>query len=115
MSWKHPWIPTTESTQKKMLRSIGKDGIEDLFCNIPSEFRLGRDLDLPDSHTEMEVTERLQELEQKNKPARNGRSFLGSGVAPHYIPAAVSSVGGRSEFVTSYTSYQAEISQGMLQ
>lgn len=98
-----------------MLRSIGKDGIEDLFCNIPSEFRLGRDLDLPDSHTEMEVTERLQELEQKNKPARNGRSFLGSGVAPHYIPAAVSSVGGRSEFVTSYTSYQAEISQGMLQ
>ncbi len=115
MSWKHPWIPTTESTQKKMLRSIGKDNIEELFCNIPSEFRLGRDLDLPDSHTEMEVTERLQELEQKNRPARNGRTFLGSGVAPHYIPAAVSSVGGRSEFVTSYTSYQAEISQGMLQ
>ncbi len=115
MSWKHPWIPVTEELQQEMMKSIGKMDFEDLFCNIPEKFRLQRDLDLPDSHSEMEVIQRLTELSLKNKPANNGRVFLGAGIAPHYIPTTVSALAGRSEFVTSYTSYQPEISQGMLQ
>jgi glycine dehydrogenase subunit 1 len=115
MSWKHPWIPVTEETQQEMLKSIGKKDFEDLFCNIPEKFRLRRELDLPDSHSEMEVMQRITELSSKNRPANDGRLFLGTGIAPHYIPTAVSSLAGRSEFVTAYTSYQPEISQGMLQ
>ncbi len=105
----------TAETQQEMFRSIGKKDFEDLFCNIPEKFRLRRDLNLPDFHSEIEVTQRILELAQKNSPANNGRVFLGAGIAPHYIPAAVTSLAGRSEFVTSYTSYQPEISQGMLQ
>lgn len=115
MSWKHPWIPVTEETQQEMLKSIGKKDFEDLFSNIPEKFRLRQELDLPDSHSEMEVMQRISELSRKNKPASNGRIFLGTGISPHYIPTAVSSLAGRSEFVTAYTSYQPEISQGMLQ
>ena len=115
MSFRHPWIPITEETEKEMLETIGKKDIDDLFANIPKEFRLQRDLDLPGSHTEFEVTQRISELAGKNKPADSGRVFLGSGVGAHYIPAAVPALAGRSEFVTSYTSYQAEVSQGMLQ
>ncbi|MFW9920218.1 MAG: aminomethyl-transferring glycine dehydrogenase subunit GcvPA [Candidatus Thorarchaeota archaeon] len=115
MSWKHPWIPATDQTQSEMLKSIGKKDFEELFSNIPKEFRLKRDLNLPDSHTEIEVTERVLQLAQKNRPTNDGRVFLGAGVAPHYVPTAVSALGSRSEFVTAYTSYQPEISQGMLQ
>ncbi|MHA1906538.1 MAG: aminomethyl-transferring glycine dehydrogenase subunit GcvPA [Candidatus Thorarchaeota archaeon] len=115
MSWKHPWIPVTEETELEMLKSIGLKDIEELFSNIPEKFRLRRELDLPDSHTEMEVMHRITELSEKNRPANNGRVFLGTGIAPHYVPTAVSSLAGRSEFVTAYTSYQPEISQGMLQ
>lgn len=115
MIWKHPWIPATEQSQLEMLKSIGKKDFEDLFSNIPKEFRLKRDLDIPDSHTEIEVTDRVRELTQKNRPSNDGRVFLGAGVAPHYVPTAVSALGSRSEFVTAYTSYQPEISQGMLQ
>jgi glycine dehydrogenase subunit 1 len=115
MTWKHPWIPVTEETQQEMLKSIGKKDFEDLFCNIPEKFRLRRELDLPDSHSEMEVMQRITELSLKNRPTNDGRVFLGTGVAPHYVPMAVSALAGRSEFVTAYTSYQPEISQGMLQ
>lgn len=115
MEYKHPWIPITKDTEKEMLVSMGKKSLEDLFCNIPEKFRVKHDLDLPDSHSEFEVSERIQELAGKNKLASDGSVFLGAGVGMHYIPAIVSALAGRSEFVTSYTSYQAEISQGMLQ
>jgi glycine dehydrogenase subunit 1 len=115
MSWKHPWIPITEATQAEMLRAIQKASIDELFCNIPEKFRLRRDLELPNSHTEMEVTQRISQLASKNRSMDNGRVFLGAGVGIHYIPTAVSALASRSEFVTAYTSYQPEISQGMLQ
>ncbi|MBN2228058.1 MAG: aminomethyl-transferring glycine dehydrogenase subunit GcvPA [Candidatus Thorarchaeota archaeon] len=115
MEYKHPWIPITRDIEKEMLESIGKRSLEDLFCNIPEKFRVNRNLALPDSHTEYEVSRRIQELAGSNKSAINGDVFLGSGVGMHYIPAIVPALAGRSEFVTSYTSYQAEISQGMLQ
>ncbi|MBD3405925.1 MAG: aminomethyl-transferring glycine dehydrogenase subunit GcvPA [Candidatus Lokiarchaeota archaeon] len=115
MEWTHPWLPITYETQNQMLEAISKEKLDDLFCNIPDKFRLKRDLKLPTSHSEYEVAKRLQELASKNHPADNGRVFIGSGVYPHYIPHVVPALAGRSEFVTSYTSYQPEISQGMLQ
>jgi len=115
MEYKHPWIPITKETEKEMLESIGKKNLEDLFSNIPEKFRVKQNLRLPESHSEFEVSERIQELAGKNKPAFDGSVFLGSGVGMHYIPAIVPALATRSEFVTSYTSYQAEISQGMLQ
>ena len=115
MEYKHPWIPITKATENEMLHSIGKKSLEDLFCNIPERFRVKQNLNLPESHSEFEVTQRMLELAQKNRPAYDGSVFLGAGVGLHYIPAIVPALANRSEFVTSYTSYQAEISQGMLQ
>ncbi len=115
MEFKHPYIPMTVETEREMLESIGKKDIEDLFCNVPDEFRLKRDLNLPDSHSEYEVMARIRELAEKNSPADDGQIFLGSGVGLHYIPRLVPSLAGRSEFLTAYTSYQPEVSQGMLQ
>ena len=115
MEYMHPWIPITEEAQKAMLKSIGREDIEDLFQNIPEKYRLKRELNLPDSHSELAVNRRIQQLAKKNRPGNDGRVFLGGGVSMHHIPAIVPALAGRSEFVTSYTSYQAEVSQGMLQ
>ena len=115
MEHTHPWLPMTKDLEKAMLKSTGRENLKELFSNIPDQFRLKRDLDLPESHTELEVTKRIQNLASKNKGADSGRVFLGAGVGLHYIPSVVPALAGRSEFVTSYTSYQPEISQGMLQ
>jgi glycine dehydrogenase subunit 1 len=115
MDFKHPWLPLTEDAKKEMLKSIGKNNLDELFSNIPEKFRLSRDLTITESHTEIEVARRMQELADKNKPADSGRVFLGEGLGMHYIPSATRALAGRSEFVTAYTSYQPEISQGMLQ
>ncbi len=105
----------TDASQDDILDSIGLEDIDDLFRDVPEKFRLRKDVDLPRPHSEMEVSKRLKELASKNTPMKDSRSFLGAGAGMHYIPAAVKSLASRSEFVTSYTSYQAEISQGMLQ
>ncbi|MHA2320477.1 MAG: hypothetical protein ACXACG_02370, partial [Candidatus Thorarchaeota archaeon] len=115
MEYKHPWIPMTKATEKEMLESIGKKDLDELFSNIPEKFKLPRDLDIPHFHSEIEVTRRIQELAGKNRAADTGRVFLGAGIGMHYVPAIVPALAGRSEFLTSYTSYQAEVSQGMLQ
>ena len=115
MEYKHPWIPMTKATEKDMLESIGKKSLDELFSNIPEKFKLPRDLEIPHTHSEIEVTRRIQELAGKNRPADEGRVFLGAGIGMHYVPAIVPALASRSEFLTSYTSYQAEVSQGMLQ
>jgi glycine dehydrogenase subunit 1 len=115
MEYKHPWIPMTKATEEEMLESIGKNNLNELFSNIPKKFMLKQDLNIPRSHSEIEVTRRIQELTGKNRPTDNGRSFLGAGIGMHYVPAIVPTLATRSEFLTSYTSYQAEVSQGILQ
>lgn len=115
MEFKHPYLPITKEIESEMLNSLGKKSLEDLFGNIPNDYRLKRDLDIPTSKTELEVAQRVQELASKNKPADTGRVFLGAGAGIHYIPSVVPALATRSEFLTSYTSYQPEISQGMLQ
>ncbi|MFX1263995.1 MAG: glycine dehydrogenase, partial [Promethearchaeota archaeon] len=78
MEHSHPWLPMTKDLEKAMLRSIGRKSLKELFSNIPDQFRLKRDLDLPESHTEFEVTKRIQELAGKNEAADDGRLFLGA-------------------------------------
>jgi len=97
-----------------MLRQLGADSVEDLFTDIPKEVRIDG-LALPDGVPEMRLRRELWDLLSRNKPASSHPSFIGAGVYRHFIPAAAKSVTARSEFVTSYTPYQPEISQGMLQ
>ncbi len=115
MDFKHPYIPMTDILEYEMLKSINKSSLDSLFSDIPEKFKIKHELNLPESHSEHEVFLRLRELASKNTPADSGKIFLGAGLGLHYIPAAVQALSSRSEFVTAYTSYQAEISQGMLQ
>jgi glycine dehydrogenase subunit 1 len=89
--------------------------IDDLFEDIPEELRLGRPLDLPDGKPETEVYDRLSALASRNAHAEAETSFLGAGMYDHYVPAIVDAITSRSEFLTPYTPYQPEISQGGLQ
>ena len=98
-----------------MLRQIGVKSINDLFADIPKEIFLKDKLNLPNGLSEQEVKQLLFDLSAKNANASTHQYFLGAGVYNHYIPAAVWALAGRSEFMTSYTPYQPEISQGMLQ
>ncbi len=109
------YIPNTEEDQKEMLKEIGAESTEELFDSIPQGLRLKTDLDIPSSLSEMELVNELKGLSKKNVHLDEYVSFLGAGSYDHFIPALVDHLSGRSEFYTSYTPYQAEASQGMLQ
>ena len=98
-----------------MLDAIGAGSIDELFEDIPEALRLGRPLDLPDGKPETEVYDRLSALASSNAHAEAETSFLGAGMYDHYVPAIVDAITSRSEFLTPYTPYQPEISQGGLQ
>jgi glycine dehydrogenase subunit 1 len=102
-------------TKQKMLQEIGVETIDDLYSDIPKQFRLKKKLKLPAAMSEHEVRERMERLLRKNKSNRDMPIFLGAGCWPHHVPAAVDNIVQRTEFLTSYTPYQPEISQGMLQ
>ncbi len=111
-----PFVPHTEAEVAEMLAFLGLSSLDDLFAAVPEAVRLAGGLDLPDHRSEADVTERLFELGEKNKPV--GRSlvcFAGAGAYDHEVPAVVRSLASRSEFVTAYTPYQPEVSQGVLQ
>lgn len=101
----------TETDLKKMLETIGVSDIEALFSDIPDDIRLKTPMNLPRAVSEMEAERMLKQTAAKNSV---GLSFLGAGVYSHYIPAAVDYLSGRSEFLTAYTPYQPEASQGTL-
>jgi glycine cleavage system P protein (glycine dehydrogenase) subunit 1 len=98
-----------------MLDAIGVGSLEDLFAEIPEGVRLGRELELPDGRAEQAVYEELTSLAARNRHCEDEVSFLGAGMYDHYVPALVDSIIERSEFLTPYTPYQPEISQGGLQ
>jgi glycine dehydrogenase subunit 1 len=98
-----------------MLEAIGVGSIEELFDDIPEGLRLGRPLELPDGKPETEVYDRLSALAARNAHAEAETSFLGAGMYDHYVPAVVDAITSRSEFLTPYTPYQPEVSQGGLQ
>ena len=109
------YLPHTEEDIASMLRVVGVESLEDLFATIPEECRYRGDLDLPGSLNEWELNDRMDALSSTVATAPAYSVYMGAGSYDHYIPASVSHLLGRSEFVTSYTPYQPEMSQGTLQ
>lgn len=107
----HKYLPHTQQDIESMLRKVGVDSLDALYAEVPEDIRLQGDYDLPDAQSELEVRQTFERLCEKNQPLT---IFAGGGVYDHYTPAVVPSIVGRSEFLTSYTPYQAEISQGTL-
>ena len=109
------YTSATDSDRRAMLDRIGVGSIEELFEAIPAGVRLDRPLDLPDGMGEQDVSDHLAGLAARNRHADAEVTFLGAGMYDHYVPALIDSITQRSEFLTPYTPYQPEISQGGLQ
>src|SRR6202453_3112697 len=107
------YLPKSPADREEMLAEIGVASIDDLFSTIPEEYQLKRDLAIPRQHSESEIIERFRGFAENN--ATGYASFLGAGVYRHYKPVIIDSLVLRGEFLTSYTPYQPEISQGTLQ
>jgi glycine dehydrogenase subunit 1 len=107
------FIPNSD-IKNEMLKEIGLKKIDDLFSDIPTEIKID-DLDLPIGLSQMDAEKKLAYIASKNKSCSEVLCFLGGGIKPHYVPAAVKSLISRSEFLTAYTPYQSEASQGFLQ
>ena len=108
------YLSHTDHERQAMLASIGVESIDDLFRDVPSNLRLPG-LDIPSALSEPEVLRLLSTLASENLDLETRPSFLGAGAYRCYVPAAVGAITGRAEFYTSYTPYQAEVSQGTLQ
>ncbi|HET8862513.1 MAG TPA: aminomethyl-transferring glycine dehydrogenase subunit GcvPA [Solirubrobacterales bacterium] len=109
------YTSATPADRAEMLAKIGVESTAELFEQIPESVRLGRPLSLPAGMSEAEVHERLAELAARNADCEEQVCFLGAGMYDHYVPAIVDAITQRSEFLTPYTPYQPEISQGGLQ
>jgi glycine dehydrogenase subunit 1 len=110
------YTTTTSEDLRAMLDAIGVGSLDELFDRqIPAAVRLGRPLDLPAGMAEQDVYAHLRELAAKNTSAEDEITFLGAGMYDHYVPAIIDMLMGRSEFLTPYTPYQPEVSQGSLQ
>src|SRR3984957_7145924 len=107
------YLPKSPSDRSAMLAEIGVAPIDDLFATIPAEYRITTDLNVPRQHGESEIIDRFREYADHN--ANGYASFLGAGVYKHYKPVIIDALVQRGEFLTSYTPYQPEISQGTLQ
>lgn len=107
------YVPSTLQERQEMLESIGLSSIDQLFSHIPDELKLKGELNLPSGMSELEVSSAMKKIAAKNVVF--GSIFRGAGAYDHYIPSIVKSVTGKEEFLTAYTPYQAEISQGVLQ
>ena len=110
-----PYFLNTDDDRQAMLEAVGAASLDELFAMVPAELRLSRELDLPAAMGEMQLSAHMAELAARNAPAGDTACFLGAGCYDHFIPAVVDFVASRSEFVTSYTPYQPEVSQGNLQ
>ena len=107
------YVPSTAREREEMLRAIGLERMDDLFRDVPEQVRRAASLRLPEGLSEMALRARMEALAAKNRVFPI--VLRGAGAYSHYIPAIVKSVASREEFVTAYTPYQAEISQGVLQ
>ena len=108
------YIPNTLAEQDELLSAIGLRDIDELFADIPDDYR-NPPLELPAPLSELEIQRELGELASRNRPLASGPSFLGAGSYYHFIPAVVKAIMTRGEFLTAYTPYQPEVSQGTLQ
>lgn len=109
------YTSATDADRAAMLERIGAESIDELFAAVPEGVRLDRPLELPAGLPEQEVYARLRALAARNVSADDEISFLGAGMYDHYVPALIDTLLSRSEFLTPYTPYQPEVSQGTLQ
>jgi len=109
------FAPHTDPEIRDMLAAIGLSSLDELFDQIPERMRLDGGLNLPDGVSEMEMVEDLRALASRNRHLDDLVCFAGAGAYDHYIPSLVWALAGRSELSTSYTPYQPELSQGVLQ
>ena len=109
------YTAATDSDRGEMLAAIGVDSIQALFADVPESLRLRGPLALDRGLSEQEVYDELRALAARNTSTEDELSFLGAGMYDHYVPALVDSITSRSEFLTPYTPYQPEVSQGGLQ
>ena len=109
------YLSLTDADREAMLAAVGVSSVEDLFRDIPAGVRFGRELDLEPALSEPELVAHLTELAERNVDTGRELSFLGAGIYDHYVPAVVDAVLSRGEFLTAYTPYQPEMSQGILQ
>ncbi len=109
------YTSATDADREAMLEAIGVESVDALFDSVPEGLRLDRPLDLPAGKPEQEVYTYLRDLARRNVSTEDELSFLGAGMYDHYVPALVDSISSRSEFLTPYTPYQPEVSQGGLQ
>jgi glycine dehydrogenase subunit 1 len=109
------YTPHTEEEIKQMLSEIGLERITDLFNHIPENVKFNKELNIDKGISELEVIKKLKSISSKNNNYSDKPIFLGAGFYDHYVPQAVDFLSSRGEFLTSYTPYQAEVSQGTLQ
>ncbi|HEY2007138.1 MAG TPA: aminomethyl-transferring glycine dehydrogenase subunit GcvPA [Solirubrobacteraceae bacterium] len=109
------YTSATDADRQEMLAAVGVDSIEDLFADIPDALRLRSPLNLGPGLSEQEVYDELRALAARNASTEDEVSFLGAGMYDHYVPSLIDSITSRSEFLTPYTPYQPEVSQGGLQ
>ena len=109
-----PYLPNTEDNRKEMLEKIGVSTVADLFRDVPAKHRFPK-LDLPPAASEMEILNELYGMALKNSSTGCYATFLGAGAYNHFVPSAIPYLASRGEFLTAYTPYQPEVSQGTLQ
>ncbi len=109
-----PFIPNTDEERAEMLKAIGVSSVQELFSDIPERLRIGS-LDLPEGVSEIDALEAVESLAERNVQTKKMDWFLGAGAYYGYIPAVVPALASRGEFLTAYTPYQPEVSQGTLQ
>src|SRR5271170_84707 len=107
------YLPKSSADREAMLKGMGLRSVDELFAPIPAEYRLSRDLKVPRQMAESEIVDYFRQRSREN--GEGYTSFLGAGAYSHYRPVVIDSLISRGEFLTAYTPYQAEISQGTLQ
>lgn len=109
------YLPLTDADRRNMLASIGVPSVESLFQDVPESVRLEDSINLPNHQGELEVERAIAAMASENTCAGSVPFFLGAGSYRHHVPATVDHMIQRGEFLTSYTPYQPEVSQGTLQ
>src|SRR5262245_1115141 len=109
------YLPLTDDDRRAMLGAIGAPSVDALYGDVPEKVRLAKPVDLPPFKSELEVERHIGALASKNLGTGACPSFLGAGAYRHHIPASVDHLIQRGEFLTSYTPYQPEVTQGTLQ
>jgi glycine dehydrogenase subunit 1 len=109
------YLSLTDADREEMLATIGVSSVDELFEQVPVGVRLDRELDVPPALGEAELVRHIEELAARNVHIGAELSFLGAGIYDHYVPSVVDVVLSRGEFLTAYTPYQPEMSQGVLQ